>query len=73
MRDTDKTPAECATVQGKDSPCAARERARLHALLTAWGAQWQNQYRVNQSAYDAGALNVLDEVLTLLQEDTRHE
>jgi hypothetical protein len=73
MRDTDKTPAQCAAVQGKDSPCAVRERARLHALLTAWFRQWQNQYRVNQSAYYAGALNVLDEVLTLLQEDTTNE
>ena len=73
MSDADKTPAERATVQRKDSPCAARERARLHALLTAWFAQWQHQYRVNPSAYDAGALGALDEVLTLLQEDTRHE
>jgi hypothetical protein len=31
MRDTDKTPAQCATVQGEDSPCAARERARIRA------------------------------------------
>jgi len=73
MSEKDKMPAHVCQVKVGDSPCAVLERARLRALLEAWYGQWQNQYLVKPSSYDAGAMAALDEVLTLLQEDTRHE
>jgi hypothetical protein len=33
MGDADKTPAQGATVQGKDSPCAVQERARIRGMV----------------------------------------
>ena len=74
MRDADKTPTQCAVVQGKDSPCAVRERARLRALVDALWDEWEGRFRGSGlKAYHAGALGALDDVLDLLEEDATHE
>ena len=73
MRDADKTPAQCATVQGKDSPCAAQERARIRALVDALWDEWEHRLRGSAAAYDSGALSALDGVLHLLEDGTSHE
>ena len=86
MSDTDKTPAERATVQRKDSPCAVRERARIIELVQNLGDEWTRAYDMNGIDVNEDAIAVLEEVIALINgealadnrlsrhvEDTPHE
>ena len=86
MSDTDKTPTQCATVQGNDSPCAARERARIIELVQNLGDEWTRAYDMNGIDVNEDAIAVLEEVIALINgealadnrlsrqgEDTSHE
>ena len=74
MSDADKTPAQCATVQGKDSPCAVLERARIRAAIEAVMSRHCDQYSASFDAYDEGAIDALDVALHAIDgEDTSHE
>ena len=71
MSDTDKTPAERATVQRKDSPCAARERARIRAMVQQEIEYWQSDFVLRQFF---GHIAGLRRALTMIDaEDTSHE
>ena len=72
--DTDKTPAECATVQGKDSPCAVRERARILAAIDALMVAYYEGFSRGQGAYDEGALDALMQARDIIdRKDASHE
>lgn len=75
MRDADKTPAQDATVQGKDSPCAVRERARIRAMVQPLLDEWLAAYgEPALQAYDAGRVHALRDVLDILDgKDVSHE
>jgi len=74
MGDTDKTPAQCATVQGKDSPCAVRERARIRAAIEAMMSRHYDRYASGFDSYDEGAIDALDHALHAIDgEDATHE
>ena len=48
MSDADKLPAQDGTVQGKDSPCAVLERARLRAMVQKEIEYWQSDFVLRQ-------------------------
>ena len=75
MSDADKTPTQGATVQGKDSPCAVRERARIVALIREHIALWAEGQWIGIPVDDD---DDFDEVIALKRllsdvEDTGHE
>ena len=74
MSDADKTPAQCAAVQGKDSPSAAQERQRILAAIDALMVTYYEGFSRGQGAYDEGALDALMQARDIIDgEDTRHE
>jgi hypothetical protein len=74
MSDADKTPAQGATVQGKDSPCAVQERARIRAAIEAMMSRHYDRYAAGFDSYDEGALDALDHALHAIDgKDTTHD
>jgi hypothetical protein len=71
MSDADKIPAQCATVQGKDSPCAVQERARLRAMVQKEIEYWQSDFVLRQFF---GHIAGLRRALTMIDaEDTTND
>jgi hypothetical protein len=69
MSETDKTPAQPETVQGKDSPCAVMERARLRALVQAAYDHVGQQGAPGSDPFDAGRLIALRQVLDIIDRE----
>ena len=72
MTDTDKLQTHACEVQGKDSPCAARERARIVALIH------EHIMRFENGEYYGSGVGEYDEVVALKRllravEETSHE
>ena len=74
MSDADKTPTQGATVQGKDSPRAVRERARILAAIDALMVAYYEGFSRGQGAYDEGALDALMQARDIIdRKDTPHD
>ena len=74
MSNADKTPAQDATVQGKDSPCAAQERQRILAAIDALMVAYYEGFSRGQGAYDEGALDALMQARDIIdRKDAPHE